>query len=202
MAFTQLPSFTQDVSMLPDNPALTPAQLKAQFDAAPSQLLTYFNNLITALKQTTNGDSGAKNVGATTIGSMIGNDVQTLLAALDARATKLEAVPVIQTPTFLNNWVDNSPGVYPSQFWKDANGIVHFYLCVKNGSTAANVVVCNLPAGYAPNANKMLRGYIDGTTSGNDLIYHVATNGEVKFLRTFTQSFGAFIILEGSYKAA
>lgn len=91
MAFNKLLSFTKKVQDLPDQPALTPADLKAQFDAAPEEVRTYLNNLIDALTSTTSGDSGAKNVGATTVGSMTGNDVQTILGALDTRATALEA---------------------------------------------------------------------------------------------------------------
>lgn len=93
MAFVQLLSFTKTVSMLPDNPALTPDQLKAQFDAAPSELLTYFNNLITALEQTTSGDSGAKNVGATAITGLTGTDVQTLLGSLKTYIDGLTYLP-------------------------------------------------------------------------------------------------------------
>lgn len=91
MTFTKLVSFTKKVADLPDQPSLNPSDLKAQFDAAPDEVRTYFNNLIDALKQTTSGDSGAKNVGATTIGNMVGNDVQTILAALDTRLTAREA---------------------------------------------------------------------------------------------------------------
>lgn len=89
--FNKLLSFTKKVQDLPDQPALTPSDLKAQFDAAPDELRQYFNNFIDALMQTTSGDSGAKNVGATTVGSMTGNDVQTILAALDTRLTAREA---------------------------------------------------------------------------------------------------------------
>jgi hypothetical protein len=89
--FNKLLSFTKKVQDLPDQPALTPSDLKAQFDAAPDELRQYFNNFIDALMQTTSGDSGAKNVGATTVGNMTGNDVQTILAALDTRLTAREA---------------------------------------------------------------------------------------------------------------
>jgi hypothetical protein len=93
--FNKLLSFTKKVQDLPDQPALTPADLKAQFDAAPDELRQYFNNFIDALMQTTSGDSGAKNVGATTVGSMTGNDVQTILGALDTRTTALEATQTV-----------------------------------------------------------------------------------------------------------
>jgi hypothetical protein len=82
MTFTKLLSFTKKVADLPDAPALTPAALKAQFDAAPDELRLTFNNLVDALTQTTSGDSGAKNVGATTISGLTGSDVQTILNSL------------------------------------------------------------------------------------------------------------------------
>lgn len=88
MTFTKLLSFTKKVADLPDAPALTPAALKAQFDAAPDELRGKFNDLIDALKQTTSGDSGAKNIGVTTITGLTGSDVQTLLEALKTYADK------------------------------------------------------------------------------------------------------------------
>lgn len=85
MAFQKLASFTKDVSDLADKPSLTAAQLKAQFDAAPDELRVSFNNLIDALKLTTTGDSGAKNIGATTITGLTGSDVQTILESLKTK---------------------------------------------------------------------------------------------------------------------
>jgi hypothetical protein len=77
--FQKLESFTQKVSDLADKPSLNPTELKAQFDAAPDEVRVYLNNLIDALKLTTAGDSGAKNIGVTTISGVTGNDIQTLL---------------------------------------------------------------------------------------------------------------------------
>jgi hypothetical protein len=82
MAFEKLLSFAKKVSDLSDKPALTPTALKAQFDAAPDELRESFNALIDALKKTTSGDSGAKNIGATTITGLSGTDVQTILASM------------------------------------------------------------------------------------------------------------------------
>lgn len=80
--FEKLVSFTKKVSDLADKPALTPAELKSQFDAAPDEVRVYLNKLIDAMKSTASGDSGAKNTGATTITGLTGNDVQTLLEGL------------------------------------------------------------------------------------------------------------------------
>jgi hypothetical protein len=94
MAFSKLTAFTKTVSDLADKPALTPAALKAQFDSSPNELKDALNALIDALKQTTAGDSGAKNLGATTISGLTGTDVQSLLeslkAGLDNRYLKTE----------------------------------------------------------------------------------------------------------------
>lgn len=83
MAFTKLVSFTKKVADLPDQPTLDPATLKAQFDAAPDEVRTYLNDLITALMLTTAGDSGAKNIGATTVTGLTGTNVQTILESLN-----------------------------------------------------------------------------------------------------------------------
>jgi len=80
--FQKLVSFTKKVADLPDKPSLNPAELKAQFDAAPDEVRESLNKLIDALQKTETGDSGAKNIGATNISGLTGADVQTLLEAL------------------------------------------------------------------------------------------------------------------------
>jgi hypothetical protein len=82
MAFDKLDSFTKKVSDLSDKPSLTPTALKAQFDAAPEELRGKFNDLIDGLKKTTAGDSGAKNIGVSSISGVSGNDIQTVLEKL------------------------------------------------------------------------------------------------------------------------
>jgi hypothetical protein len=84
--FEKLISFTKDVSDLSDKPALSPAELKAQFDAAPDEVRVSLNKLIDALTKTTTGDSGAKNVGATAISGVTGSDVQSILEGLKTYA--------------------------------------------------------------------------------------------------------------------
>lgn len=84
--FEKLESFTRDVSDLPDRPALNQAAaLKEQFDAAPNEVRVYLNKLIDALKLTTSGDSGAKNIGVSTIPGIEGNDIQIILEKLSSR---------------------------------------------------------------------------------------------------------------------
>jgi hypothetical protein len=80
--FSKLLAFTKKVSDFADHVTGNASDNKAQFDAAPEELREYFNNLIDALKSTTSGDSGAKNIGATSIADLTGNDVQTILESL------------------------------------------------------------------------------------------------------------------------
>jgi hypothetical protein len=80
--FEKLISFTKKVADLADRPSLNSTELKAQFDAAPDEVREYLNKLIDALKKTEAGDSGAKNIGVTTISGITGNDIQTVLEAL------------------------------------------------------------------------------------------------------------------------
>jgi hypothetical protein len=102
------------------------------------------------------------------------------------------------TPTLLNGWVANSPSLYPTKFWKDKDGMVHYRLWLKDGASALNVVILFFPVGYRPGGNESEWGRNDSTTSPQ-FLYHVATNGELKILRAFTA--GASIILTGSFKA-
>jgi hypothetical protein len=87
MSFNELAAFTKTVSDLADEiDTDNPSELKAAFDAAPEELRQSFNNLVKALKSTTNGDSGAKNTGATNISGLTGSDVQSLLESLKTYA--------------------------------------------------------------------------------------------------------------------
>jgi hypothetical protein len=79
MSFEKLISFTKKVADLADKPTLNPSELKARFDAAPDEVRQYLNKLIDALIKTTAGDSGAKNIGVTSISGITGNDVQSIL---------------------------------------------------------------------------------------------------------------------------
>jgi hypothetical protein len=82
MSFNKLNAFTKKVADAADQLTGNPAEAKALFDAAPEELRTYFNNLVDALKSSASGDSGAKNLGASGISGLTGNDVQTLLQNL------------------------------------------------------------------------------------------------------------------------
>jgi hypothetical protein len=104
MSFNKLASFAKDVSDLADQPALTPAQLKAQFDAAPNELLQYYNSLVDALKKTTSGDSGAENIGSANIPYVTGATVYAQLVFLkDWLLTKADANNVYTRAEIDNN---------------------------------------------------------------------------------------------------
>jgi hypothetical protein len=85
-----LTEFTTDMAIiaaLADLPnassGLTAAQLKAKFDEGGTALKTYINDtLIPALESTTDGSSGADQIGATAITELTGTTVQSLLESL------------------------------------------------------------------------------------------------------------------------
>lgn len=104
----------------------------------------------------------------------------------------------VQFPQYLNNWTNNSPS-YAGHYWKDGDGTVHYKLALKGGSKGTNVVVMVFPDGYKPARSSYEHGYSDGQTEPS-FLYHVATNGEVKFLRTLTDN--TLVIMNGSFKSA
>jgi hypothetical protein len=116
--FQKLATFTKKVSMLADEPSLNATELKAQFDAAPEELRGSFNALVDALKLTTAGDSGAKNIGATSISGLTGNDVQTLLEALFNRI-KVGTVSM----TLTNNDLTSKAITFPTAFDSTPQGV-------------------------------------------------------------------------------
>lgn len=87
MAITQLTESLNIVQSLGDRPnaldGLSAAQLKAKFDEAPNLIKAYINTvLIAELAAVTDGDSGADNIGATTISNLDGATVQAVLESL------------------------------------------------------------------------------------------------------------------------
>jgi hypothetical protein len=62
--------------------------------------------------------------------------------------TSTTIAPTWIAVTYVNSWVDEG-GVYGgSAYWKDALGIVHLRVAIKNGTP--NSLVFTLPAGYRP----------------------------------------------------
>jgi hypothetical protein len=147
--FEKLVSFTKKVADLADRPSLNSSELKAQFDAAPDEVRQYLNKLVDALQKTTAGDSGAKNVGATSISGLTGNDVQTLLESLYNLAKKTP--PTWNNLTTLNGWQTTDLSIYQPKVLKDDWGMVTFDGGrIKNGTTTGGTTIMNIPVGMRP----------------------------------------------------
>lgn len=97
MPLDKLLNFTKDVGDLSDKPngTLTPAELKAWFDAAPNELRLAFNQLIDDLSSVVDGDSGADNIAVTAIAGLTGASVQVVLEALK---TQIDSTVLGQIP--------------------------------------------------------------------------------------------------------
>jgi len=131
MAFEKLLNFTKDVSDLADIPSLTPTELKAQFDAAPDEVRVYLNKLIDALLKTAAGDSGAKNVGASTISGLTGSNVQTLLEAINTAKLNLTGGTITGNLNIVGNLSENGFGVSAvTEFGSNGSG---HYIRYDNG---------------------------------------------------------------------
>lgn len=151
--FQKLESFTNKVSYLADKPNLSPTELKAQFDAAPDEVRQYLNGLIDALKKTEAGDSGAKNIGVTTIPGEVGNDVQALLENLSSKKANKQQENWI--PAVLqNSWLNYGGSFPPVRYMKDELGMVHPSGLAKNG--VVNNTIFTLPEGYRPDFQLIL----------------------------------------------
>jgi hypothetical protein len=90
MAFTKQAPFTKKVTDLPDKPSptYTATDIKAHFQTPSDELMVTVNNAIDKLNATTDGVSGADNVGATGFDGLASN-VQVLLDYLKANKTDL-----------------------------------------------------------------------------------------------------------------
>ena len=160
LPFEKLVSFTKKVADLPDRPALNPSELKAQFDSAPDEVRRYLNQLIEALEKTTEGDSGAKNIGATPIPGIEGTNIQTILNNLGKQKSFIEAYQSAGQNVGSNTWtkvlyqtkVTDTKGEYdPSQsrFTAKENGKYFVFASV----LSAIPTVDNVPAGMIVRVN-------------------------------------------------
>lgn len=83
MAFTKCTDPVDNITNQPNQPIIGATALKALFDEIGKDLKAYLNNtLTTELESTTDGDSGADNIGATSISGLSGTSVQALLESL------------------------------------------------------------------------------------------------------------------------
>lgn len=92
-----LEGFQKRITNLPDRPSMefTAADLKAYFDASPEELRLFVNDLVEALQSTTEGDSGAENIGSSPIEGVTGATVYEQLADI---FTQLQTTAVGQIP--------------------------------------------------------------------------------------------------------
>jgi hypothetical protein len=186
MALEKLNAFTKDVSDLSDRPALNPTELKAQFDAAPDEVRQYLNKLIDALKKTTAGDSGAKNIGATTISGLTGTDIQTILESLNTAVNKIKTISWFGLPG-MNNWRNYGAPYNSLQYSKEESKFVNVRGLVEGGS--ANTQITVLPVGFRP-----LNTYsFTVVTSGGDARVDVKADGGV----WLNGAFSSFLFLDG-----
>ncbi len=76
---------TDRIALLADVPELSAEDLKEYFDKSPQQVADTHDNLIDFLQTTTNGDSGADNIGATAVLTGGGATVQSNMEAIYAQ---------------------------------------------------------------------------------------------------------------------
>lgn len=178
--FEKLVSFTKKVADLPDRPSLNPGALKAQFDAAPDEVRVHLNKLIDALKLTTTGDSGAKNIGATNIPGLTGSDVQTLLEQL-ANLYAKKAQPGYNILVLQNGWNGTGNGDSEPRYFKDEFGRVQIKGEIWGGAIADWTIVATLPVGYKPYERLWFSvTNSDGGTSTKAVYVVIETDGTIK----------------------
>lgn len=112
MPLTKMGAFSFDHSNQQDDlyKVMSALEIKQAFDSRGNELKTALNNLIDALNATTSGDSGAKNIGATSIAGLTGNDVQTLLEALKTLVDTKANLIDVYSKTDLQSVADGNSG--------------------------------------------------------------------------------------------
>lgn len=124
--------------------------------------------------------------------------IDTDAATLKGRVDTITTSPTILTPTLYNGWVVSSATLWPLQYWKDTDGIVHFRIAVKSGATTPDNAVTIFPTGYRPAKETPIIGHVDGGTVDN-AIFTVKTNGNLQSVRTLPDN--SLLILNGEFKA-
>lgn len=183
--FEKLISFTKKVADLPDQPALNPNELKAQFDAAPDEVRQYLNKLVDALQRIADGDSGADHIGATAIDGLEGTNVQYLLESLNAKTVKKQQEPWITATLQGGAYHVTAGNEGGAAFWKDEMGIVHVRGTINTPTVSPGTVLWNFPTGYRPGRNEYATGYYN--TSGNNytpVLLSIPPDGNMKIFGT------------------
>lgn len=96
MAFPTMTTSVSNIQALLDEPTQSAAQLKALFDKAGEDIVTYINStLLVALEENTLGSSGAENLGCAAIAGVTGTKVRAMLVDLKAQidAVVLGTIP-------------------------------------------------------------------------------------------------------------
>ena len=128
MAFTEFETSTANISGLSDRPnqndGLSSAQLKGRFDKAGNDIKTYINDvLLEELERTTDGDSGADNIGATAVGDGTATTVQGVLEELADVLVDIDDATVKNTGNESIAGVKNfTDSIYVSSFTIRDNG--------------------------------------------------------------------------------
>lgn len=167
--FQKLVSFTNKVADLADQPTGTPSEIKAAFDAAPDEVRQYLNNLIDALKSTTAGDSGAKNIGVSTIQGLTGADIQTILESLK---TITDSLAKKQQPAWITATLQNGAyhkldgGDGGAVYYKNEVGEVITSCTIVTPTATLGTVLWNYQEGLRPSRNSWATGWY-GTGGGN-----------------------------------
>ena len=125
-------TYTQNIKDLADTPALTAAQLKAFFDGrGDNELKTSINGIVDDLSATTDGSSGADQIGATPVKDGGAETVQGIIEELDTdiqthagnnEHVKAQNVIPIEQP-FGGLWfqiIDDYDGTYGNVIIKNA----------------------------------------------------------------------------------
>ncbi|WP_068782250.1 hypothetical protein [Paenibacillus sp. GM2] len=80
-------------------------------------------------------------------------------------------------PTLLNGWTLSSKGVFPAQYYKDENGIVHINGIVNSGTNGS--IIFTLPSGYRPKTTHRISAVINSGANFNISFFDITSNGNV-----------------------
>jgi hypothetical protein len=94
---------------------LSSTEIKQKFDSRGVELRDFINSLVTQLNSTTDGDSGADNIGATAVAGLSGTTVQAILEELktfiDSINTNLQD-QITSNDTDISNLQDEDTNIY------------------------------------------------------------------------------------------
>jgi len=131
----KITAFQKTHAMLDRKPnaigGLTYTELQAWWDSSPEELRVAFNALVDALLATTDGASGADNIGATAVSGLTGTTVQTLIESLKTYAETL--VVDVQSGSLADNSIAEIK--MHASMKKQAGGVLPF-----DDFSAANVL--------------------------------------------------------------